>query len=78
MAPRIYPTGVTVYDPKRAHNSYVAFSAPDGRTHLIDLNGNEVHSWPKFGFPAELIDPAVNGGKRGHLLVQLSRSGEGP
>lgn len=28
-SPRIYPTGVTIYDPARAYNSFVSFSAPD-------------------------------------------------
>lgn len=78
MAPRIYPTGVTLYDPRQAHNSYVLFSAPDGKTRLIDLSGNVVRDWPHFGFPPELIDPALNGGKRGHVLLQLERSGPGP
>jgi hypothetical protein len=50
-APQIYPTGVTIYDPKKAHNSYVIFGSPDGKTHLIDMNGNEVKQWPYIGFP---------------------------
>jgi hypothetical protein len=70
--PSVYPTGVTVYDPARAYNSFVAFGAPDGKTHLIDMDGHDVHRWEKWGFPSELIDPAINGGKKGHLVVQLS------
>src|SRR5262245_49272658 len=35
--PRIYPTGVTLYDPAKAWNGYVIFAAPDERTHLIDM-----------------------------------------
>src|SRR3984957_20898930 len=53
--PRIFETGTTIYDPTQAYNSYVIFSAPDGKTHLIDLDGNEVHSWPYVGFPAGLL-----------------------
>ncbi|QIR41723.1 ArsR family transcriptional regulator (plasmid) [Tolypothrix sp. PCC 7910] len=75
--PSVFPTGTTLYDPKRAYNSYVLFSAPDGNTHLVDMNGNEVHSWNKFGFPAEMIDPAQNGGAKGHILLQL-KNGSSP
>ena len=42
MAPSVFPTGVTLYDPARAHNGYVLFAAPDGITRLIDGNGNVV------------------------------------
>ena len=71
-APSVYPTGVTVYDPAKAYNTYVAYGAPDGKSHLIDMNGNEVHTWPYLGFPTEILDPKVTGGKKGHVLVQLS------
>lgn len=74
-SPRIYPTGVTIYDPARAYNSFVSFSAPDGNTHLIDMNGNEVHRWPYVGQPGEVIDPRLIGGQRGHVLLQLTRNG---
>ncbi|MGI0492478.1 aryl-sulfate sulfotransferase [Alkalinema pantanalense CENA528] len=69
--PSVFPTGTTIYDPARAYNSYVLFSAPDGNTHLIDMDGNEVHRWEKFGFPPQILDPAQTGGEKGHLLVQL-------
>lgn len=72
--PRIYPTGTTIYDPSRAYNSFVAFSAPDGKTHLIDLNGNEVHTWNHVGLPGNVIDPKLIGGKRGHALLQITNS----
>ena len=48
-APSVFPTGVTRYDPARAYNSYVLFSGQDKRTHLIDMNGNEVRQWPHEG-----------------------------
>jgi len=51
-SPRIYPTGVTIYDPARAYNSYICFSSLDGATHLIDMDGNEVHRWNHTGLPA--------------------------
>jgi outer membrane protein assembly factor BamB len=71
-SPRVYPTGVTIYDPARAYNCFVSFSGPDGITHLIDMDGNEVHRWPHPGLPGEIIDPKLVGGARGHVLLQLS------
>jgi hypothetical protein len=70
--PSVYPTGVTVYDPQKAYNTFVVFGSPDGKTHLIDMDGHEVHRWEKWGFPSEILDPAITGGKKGELLVQLS------
>ena len=72
--PRVYPTGVTVYDPARAYNSFISFSGADGNTHLIDMDGNEVHRWPHEGLPGDVIDPRLVGGARGHVLLQLSRN----
>jgi hypothetical protein len=71
-APSVYPTGTTRYDPARAYPTYVLFTAQDKKTHLIDLNGNEVRQWPYEGFPPVLLDPGLTGGKLGHILVQLS------
>jgi hypothetical protein len=73
-SPRIYPTGTTLYDPTRAYNSFVSFTAPDGKTHLIDLDGNEVHVWDHPGAPGNVIDPKLVGGKRGHVLLRVSDS----
>ncbi|MES2262407.1 MAG: aryl-sulfate sulfotransferase [Pseudomonadota bacterium] len=67
----VFPTGVTRYDPAKAYNSYVVFSGQDKKTHLIDMNGNEVHQWANEGFPPVLLDPALTGGKRGNILLQL-------
>ncbi|MBW7900669.1 MAG: aryl-sulfate sulfotransferase [Rhodocyclaceae bacterium] len=75
-APSVFPTGVTVYNPAKAHNTYVIFSAPDQKTRLIDMNGNVVRSWDKVGFPAAVIDPQLTGGKRGHVFVQLEAVAE--
>jgi hypothetical protein len=72
-SPRIYPTGVTIYDPARAYNCFVAFSSLDGNTYLIDMDGNEVHRWSYAGNPGEVIDPALIGGHRGHVLLQLQK-----
>lgn len=69
-APSVYPTGVTRYDPAKAWNGYVIFSSPDQQTRLVDMNGNLIRQWPYRGFPAAVIDPAVNGGRRGDVLLQ--------
>jgi hypothetical protein len=75
-SPRVFPTGTTLYDPGKAYQSFVIFGSPDGKTHLIDLDGNEVRQWSYLGFPSELIDPRNAGGQKGHVLVQLE-NGEG-
>jgi hypothetical protein len=69
--PRVFPTGTTIYEPARAFNSFVMFAGTDGKSHLIDMDGNEVHQWDHFGFPGEVLDPATVHGERGHVLVQL-------
>lgn len=69
--PSVYATGVTRYDPAKAYNSYVLFSAADKITRLIDLNGHVVHEWKNSGFPSVFLDPALAGGNRGHVLVTL-------
>lgn len=73
--PTVFPTGVTLYKPDRAHNSYVLFDGRDGKSHLIDMNGNEVKVWNYAGFPSEMIDPTINGGKRGHIFAQTEGTG---
>ena len=70
MSPTIYPTGVTIHYPDRAHPTLVLFDGRDGKSHLIDMNGNEVRSWPYTAFPAEMIDPALTGGGTAHVFVQ--------
>jgi hypothetical protein len=69
--PSIFPTGVTRYDPGKAYNTFVLFAGSDDKTHLIDMDGNEVHRWDYTGFPSGMLDPAVTGGQRGHVMVQL-------
>jgi Arylsulfotransferase (ASST) len=76
-APSVFPTGTTLYQPAKAYNCFVLFGAPDGKTHLIDMNGTEVHRWEKTGFPSEMLDPQVTDGKLGHIAVQLE-NGKSP
>ncbi|WP_420959558.1 aryl-sulfate sulfotransferase [Brucella sp. IR073] len=70
--PSIYPTGVTIYDPSKAYNCFVGFSAPDWKTYIIDMDGNAVKTWPRYGFPSVVLDPKLTGGQKGHVLLQLS------
>jgi hypothetical protein len=75
----VFPTGVTVNKPERAHRTYVLFDGRDGKSHLIDMNGKEVRSWNYSGFPSMMIDPGLIGGKRGHIFVQKDTlGGQGP
>lgn len=71
--PSVFPTGVTRYDPQRAWKGYVLFSGQDKKTHLIDMNGTEVHQWSEEGFPPVFLAPGQAGGARGHVLLQLAR-----
>ena len=50
--PSVYPTGVTRYYPAKAYNVFVLFSGADDKTHLIDMDGNEVHRWDHRGLPS--------------------------
>ena len=70
--PSVYPTGVTRYDPSKAYNVFVLFSGGDDKTHLVDMDGNEVHRWDHRGFPSGMLDPALVGGAQGHVMVQLA------
>ena len=59
---------VTRHDAEKAFPGYVLFDALDGRTHLVDLQGCEVRSWDRTGFPSEMIAPSARGGK-GNIFV---------
>jgi Arylsulfotransferase (ASST) len=70
--PSVVQTGVTVHDKARAYPCYVLYSGADGATHLIDMAGTEVHRWPHIGSPSRMLDPALAGGARGEVGLQLS------
>src|SRR6516225_3426285 len=55
-----------------ANNAFVLFSGSDDKTRLIVMEGNEVHRWDHRGFPSGMLDPALVGGVRGHVMVQLA------
>jgi hypothetical protein len=40
------------------------------KAYLIDMNGNNAKVWDYPGFPAEMIDPSLANGERGHILLQ--------
>jgi arylsulfotransferase ASST len=67
----VFPTGTTRYDPAKAFNSFVLFTS-DNAARLIDMNGTLVREWKNAADLATMIDPALTGGKRGHVLVTLS------
>ncbi|MGH8228512.1 MAG: aryl-sulfate sulfotransferase [Steroidobacteraceae bacterium] len=69
--PSVFPTGVTRYDPAAAYNCDVLFSAPDGKTYLIDMDGHVRHMWNYSGMPAKMLDPSLTGGAKGEIGVQL-------
>lgn len=71
--PSSFSTGTTLYDPEQAYSGYVLFPGSDRRTHLIDMDGNEVHHWNYESFPPVALTAKQTGGKKGHLLVQLER-----
>lgn len=50
--PTIYPTGATVYDPKKSANGYTAF-ATENKTILIDMNGHQFNLLQKNGFATQ-------------------------
>ncbi|MCM5705143.1 aryl-sulfate sulfotransferase [Larsenimonas salina] len=71
--PSVFPTGVTLHDPEAAYQGYVLFPGSDQNTHLIDMDGNEVHRWAYRSFPPVPLTPEQADGERGRLLVQSGR-----
>lgn len=54
--PTIYPTGVTIFDPKKAWGGYTIFQVEGLGALLIDMNGREVQLWKGLqGFPNKLL-----------------------
>ncbi len=54
--PSVYPTGVTIHDPRRCFSGYTLFQAPGIGALLVDMNGREVQLWKGLhGFPNKLL-----------------------
>jgi hypothetical protein len=54
--PSVYPTGTTIYYPKKCFSGYTIFPARDVGVALIDMNGNVVNLWEGLiGFPAKIL-----------------------
>lgn len=70
-------TGVTVHETTQACDLPILFTGADGITRLVDLQGNVIHDWKKAGVPSRILDPALNNGQKGHVFLQLSKSGDG-
>ena len=68
MPPTVFPTGVTINLPDKSYDTLVVYDSGHRASALIDMNGNEVHSWTDVGHPAELVDPALTGGELGHVF----------
>jgi hypothetical protein len=66
-APSVFPTGLTVSNPAKAHAGYTLYGVSDkDKVFVLDMQGNEVHSWEVPGFWG-LVKPLANG----HILVFL-------
>jgi hypothetical protein len=61
MAPSVYPTGTTIYDPEKCWNGYIVFQTmmqggKDAATILIDMNGTPVNLWRRLdGMPNKIL-----------------------
>ena len=67
---RALQTGLLYRDVTKAYETNICFSALDGKTHLVGADGEERHFWNYVGLPGNIIDPALNGGQQGHVLLQ--------
>ena len=66
-APSVFPTGLTVNNSAKAHAGYTLYGvAGKDKVFVLDMQGNEVHSWEVPGFWG-LVKPLPNG----HILVFL-------
>jgi len=54
--PSVYPTGATIYNPKKCWNGYTLYHIQGYGALLIDMNGREVKLWDRvYGFPNKLL-----------------------
>lgn len=72
--PSIYPTGVTIYNPKKCWNGYTIFQAKGVGALLIDMNGTEVQLWKGLhGFPNKLLPGGYVLGSTGERNPQYEK-----
>ncbi|CRG87931.1 hypothetical protein PISL3812_04953 [Talaromyces islandicus] len=69
-------SGVTYSDPNLVYDTFILFTGADSVTRLIDLNGTTVHQWSFPGVPPRVLNPALTGGQKGTVALQLSESGD--
>ena len=56
MSVTIYPTGTTIYNPRKCWNGYTVYQIPDRGAVLIDMNGKEWKLWEDLqGFPNKIL-----------------------
>lgn len=68
--PTVFPTGTTIFHPKKAWGGYTLFTAPGKGVALINMNGAVVHFWKDLqAFPPKMI----RGGKVFGSLGQRKR-----
>jgi hypothetical protein len=54
--PSIYPTGVTIFSPRKCWNGFTLFQAQEAGAVLMDMNGREVNVWKGVhGMPNKLL-----------------------
>ena len=71
--PSVYPTGVTIHD-KDAYSTDIMFSAADGNSYLIDMDGKVVKTWPYKGDPSMIVDPGLIGGRKGVAGLPIAKA----
>lgn len=56
MSVSVFPTGATIYNPKKCWNGFTVYQIPERGAVLIDMNGTEVHLWEELhGFPNKIL-----------------------
>jgi hypothetical protein len=66
-AQTVYPTGTTIWQNGSTNDGYTLFPDPNGRVHLVDMDGTEVRTWssPIPGHQLLYPEPLDNG----HILA---------
>ena len=88
MAVTVFPTGTTIFNPQKTWSGFTMLTMLGVDANLIDMNGNEVHSWKgRHGFPNKILPggnlvsgSGMRNGKHGFQdqteLVQVDWSGK--